>query len=183
MFFENIMKSITESMKEFQAFFQKNKDIKSLFLGVVVLIFILWLLTWIVLYIGFTKWEERGQFGDMFGAVNSLFSGMAFAGIIIAIILQKQELELQRKELEFTREELRRSAKAQEKAEEALSKQVYFLKETASINALTTVIENYDRKLKSCGSIEKMGIELKQKYYIELLEVKLEGLKEQKNNN
>ena len=27
-------------------------------------------------------WTNRGQFGDMFGAVNALFSGLAFAGII-----------------------------------------------------------------------------------------------------
>ena len=49
----------------------------------------------------------RGQFGDMFGAVNSLFSGLAFAGVIIAIILQSKELKLQREELEQTREELK----------------------------------------------------------------------------
>lgn len=50
---------------------------------------------------------ERGTIGDMFGAVNSLFSGLAFAGLIYTIFLQKNELGLQRKELEFTRDELR----------------------------------------------------------------------------
>lgn len=43
----------------------------------------------------------------MFGAMNTLFSGLAFAGIIFAITLQSQELELQRKELEQTRAELK----------------------------------------------------------------------------
>lgn len=50
---------------------------------------------------------ERGTIGDMFGAVNSLFSGLAFAGLIYTIFLQKNELGLQRKELEYTRDELR----------------------------------------------------------------------------
>ena len=50
----------------------------------------------------------------MFGAVNALFSGLAFAGLIIAILLQRQELQLQREELAETRKEIRRSAEAQE---------------------------------------------------------------------
>ena len=47
-----------------------------------------------------------GEFGDMFGVVNALFSGLAFLGVIIAILLQKKELTLQREELEQTRGEL-----------------------------------------------------------------------------
>jgi putative phage abortive infection protein len=50
--------------------------------------------------------SSAGEFGDMFGGVNALFSGLAFLGVIIAILLQKRELALQRKELEQTREEL-----------------------------------------------------------------------------
>lgn len=39
---------------------------------------------------------ERGTFGDMFGAVNALFSGLAFAGVVVAIVLQSQELRASR---------------------------------------------------------------------------------------
>lgn len=42
----------------------------------------------------------------MFGAVNALFSGLAFASLVYAIFLQRRELELQRQELAFTRAEL-----------------------------------------------------------------------------
>jgi len=35
--------------------------------------------------------SEAGTFGDMFGAVNALFSGLAFAGVIYALILQDNE--------------------------------------------------------------------------------------------
>lgn len=48
---------------------------------------------------------DRGTFGDMFGSVNALFSGLALAGIIITILLQKKELTLQREELSETRKE------------------------------------------------------------------------------
>lgn len=41
--------------------------------------------------------ERRGQFGDKFGAVNALFSGLAFAGLIITLVMQYYELRLQRK--------------------------------------------------------------------------------------
>lgn len=46
--------------------------------------------------------EERGIFGDMFGAIGALFSGFAFAGVIVTMLQQKEELELQRKELKQT---------------------------------------------------------------------------------
>lgn len=48
---------------------------------------------------------DAGTTGDMFGAVNALFSGLAFAGIIFTILLQRNELQLQREEIEETREE------------------------------------------------------------------------------
>jgi len=52
----------------------------------------------------FEDHQQRGTFGDQFGAINSLFSGLAFAGIIITILLQSRELSLQRNELKQTRE-------------------------------------------------------------------------------
>lgn len=40
--------------------------------------------------------STRGTFGDQFGAVNALFSGLAFTGLIYTIILQRRDLEIQR---------------------------------------------------------------------------------------
>lgn len=48
----------------------------------------------------------RGTFGDMFGAVNALFSGCAFATLIFTVWMQREELSLQRRELELTRKEM-----------------------------------------------------------------------------
>lgn len=69
---------------------------------------IAWILAW-VLTVSFipedSKGMSRGEFGDMFGGINALFSGLALAGIIFTISLQRKELKLQRKELKSTREE------------------------------------------------------------------------------
>lgn len=75
-----------------------------IFLGVI----ILWIANMIFATCYFPGSEDRGQFGDMFGAVNALFSGLAFAGVIWAIILQQQELEFQRQELESQRQEFQK---------------------------------------------------------------------------
>lgn len=52
------------------------------------------------------KGLSSNELGDSAGLANGLFSALAFAGVIYAIILQKKELRLQREELEHTREEL-----------------------------------------------------------------------------
>ena len=75
-----------------------------IFLG---LIFVLCIYT-IVLYRLSPDIGARGQFGDSFGFVNALFAGLAFASVIWAIILQRQELEFQRQELEFQRQEFQK---------------------------------------------------------------------------
>ena len=51
--------------------------------------------------------NRKALFGDSFGAVNALISAFAFAGLIVAFIIQRYELRLQWKELKNTREELR----------------------------------------------------------------------------
>ncbi len=56
------------------------------------------------------KWDFGGEFGDTFGALNALFSGLATGGVLIAILMQRQELIFQREELKLTRPELNRSA-------------------------------------------------------------------------
>lgn len=59
------------------------------------------------------EWSKSGVFGDTFGAINSLFSGLAFAGLLYTIFLQSRELKLQREELALTREQLTSSAVSQ----------------------------------------------------------------------
>ncbi len=83
---------------------QKNKKLEFIKIWSPLLVIIFWLLNLAtVLYFG--NFKESGVFGDTFGAVNALFSGLAFAGLIYAILLQQEELSLQRNELRLTREE------------------------------------------------------------------------------
>lgn len=49
--------------------------------------------------------NKYALFGDSFGAVNALISAFAFAGVIVAIVIQRNELRLQRKDLALQRKE------------------------------------------------------------------------------
>jgi hypothetical protein len=54
----------------------------------------------------FLPLTRTGDLGDGFAVIGALFPALAFGGVIVAIILQRQELRLQRQELSLTRNEL-----------------------------------------------------------------------------
>jgi len=87
-------------------------SIKTLAISILCLVIFLFLGYGIfVLYVIWpvTSWnvDKAGVFGDSFGLLTSLFSGLAFAGIVLTILLQREELQLQREELRLTREEMK----------------------------------------------------------------------------
>lgn len=92
--------------------------------------------------------NSAAWFGDSFGGINTLFSGLAFAGIIYTILLQKKELRLQREEFQETRNELKRSADAQEKAEAAFKKQTELMNKSALLEGLSQAVQFYREDLK-----------------------------------
>lgn len=65
-------------------------------------------------------WEQRGQFGDLFGVVNALFSGLAFAGLIITIRQQHIDLKYQRQAIEQTNQEMQNQTAEFDKQNETL---------------------------------------------------------------
>lgn len=98
-------------------------------------ILIIWGNTFLLLFADSDKGlGDVGKFGDMFGAVNALFSGLAFAGMIYAIVLQSRELaqtnkemgiqnemlELQKNELAKTNEMMEQQTKSLELQNETL---------------------------------------------------------------
>lgn len=103
---------------------------------------------WIFTYYTLNNLEkdDRGTFGDMFGGINSLFSGLAFCGIIISIIMQSEELKLQRDEIKQNREELKGSRIAQELQGKSLDRQAENLKISAKLSALNTLVSYYTEK-------------------------------------
>jgi hypothetical protein len=142
-------------------------------LGIVVI----YLVMAITIYYSFENWEDRGVFGDSFGAVNALFSGLAFSALIYTVHLQRKELGLQRKELEMTRAELSRSATAQEASERALTQQAKALESAAKLNAVSSVIEHYSIKIRSISSAsQRQEAERAQLEYLDRLEQLLQEL-------
>lgn len=81
----------------------KELDLIKLARNVGIIIIVIWIISLLVL--GFIV-ENGNLIGDSFGAVNALFSGFALAGIILTILMQREELKLQRNELKLTREEM-----------------------------------------------------------------------------
>lgn len=69
----------------------------------ILLVILIWIFAGFILI----KLDDPGKFGDMYGALNTLFTGLAFALLIYTAKLQRDELELQRDELAETREEIR----------------------------------------------------------------------------
>lgn len=96
-----------------------EKNIVLLMFGGVLLLF---LLNFSLVFIIDDK-EIRGTFGDQFGAVNALFSGLAFAGLIYTIILQRRDLKLQRQDLKLQRDELALTRKEMEEQTAEFEKQ------------------------------------------------------------
>ncbi len=87
------------------------------------------------------NWSDRGTFGDLFGGINSLFSGLALAGLLYTIISSKDDIDRQREEIELNRKELIKSRKTQEKSERALEEQVNQMRISIKISGLKTLID------------------------------------------
>lgn len=77
-------------------------EMKPFFVALLV-VSLLWLTNLILPLLMGSEVTSRGTFGDMFGAVNSLFSGAAFVGVVYAILLQRREVEIAREELSRTK--------------------------------------------------------------------------------
>lgn len=140
-------------------------------------VFVIWLISILIIPYIYSELTDRASFGDSFGLINSLFSGLAFAGIIYTILLQRKELSLQRKELQETREELKRSATAQEKSEKQQKRQSENLKMTAKLNALSTLISYYsdvETKNKMLNSSKQLEAQREQEIYINRIKQILE---------
>jgi len=110
-------------------------------------VLVVWAVLWILLILLIDDPAQRGQFGDMFGASTALFSGLAFAGVIIAMLYQREELSLQRQELALQRQELARSAEAQEQL-------VKTQERSALMNARATLMAHFSEGV-SFGNVDQ----------------------------
>lgn len=140
-----------------------GKHIKWVFIGIVIFVF----LSWFACYWFLIEREDRGIFGDMFGSVSALFSGLAFAGVIYTILLQTQELKYQREDNEMTREQLKRSAKAQEESMKIYAQQADAAYWAAKLSGLNSLFLASEKKIDELR--RKPGMSLGRKKELESL--------------
>lgn len=83
-----------------------------LLLSLITVVIVLWLLYWFLVDLLYPPGAEDGGgvFGDKFGALNALFSGLAFAGILYTIALQRQDLSIQSRQIAEAERERQRNA-------------------------------------------------------------------------
>ena len=108
-----------------------------------VVVLVLWGFGWWVPSRVTTNGAAAGQFGDKFGAVNALFSGLAFAGLIVTLLMQREELALQRDEMKQMREQYERTATAQEASEKVFQKQATATLIAARLQGFASIVDLY----------------------------------------
>lgn len=131
-------------------------------------VIVFWIVSCPVIGALYDQMPERGQFGDQFGAINALFSGLAFAGVIVAILLQGEELKLQRQELADTRAELKRQADAAERQEAALVNQRRAMLLSAAISGAAGLAEASRTGVQT--TIDRKAVEQLQKVLNQVLD-------------
>ena len=78
----------------------RRKGLQAIGIGIVIGIVVLWWTVPQLLTDGYPCMADRGAYGDTYGPVTALFTGLAFAFLTFTVYLQHEELGLQRKELE-----------------------------------------------------------------------------------
>lgn len=153
---------------------KKLKKTNIWIIGFVIVAFVLYasaiiILTWPISELSI---EKSGQFGDSFGVLTSLFSGLAFAGIIITILMQRIDLQIQHDELELTRKEIKGQKIELEKQNETMELQQF----EHSFFLLFDIFINYQEKItvdRSGGVFHKIVSGLKSDSIAQQFEIPL----------
>lgn len=112
-----------------------------------------------LIFLPYSK-EARGTFGDQFGAVNALFSGLAFAGLIYTIMLQRKDLKLQRQDLKLQRKELELTRKEMEEQTAEFEKQNETLKIQRFENTFFNMLSQFQEVVNSLSVTAKVKGEI-----------------------
>ena len=142
---------------------ESNQTNKNLFLKLLLVVVSIWLLSAVFIIYFLDDWSSRGTFGDLFGAVNALFSALAFAALIYTIVLQREEIKENREEIKLNRKELSKSSKLQQKAQQVLVEQVEQTHLSAKMNAMRTLVDYYNNQISNPKNSEEIIEKAKQK--------------------
>ena len=123
------------------------KHILNSFTALIIFTIAIWFLSAIGIMFFLDNWSDRGTFGDLFGAVNALFSGLAFAGLLYSLIENRKQISSQQEELLINRKELLKARKIQEKTEKAIEAQVAQMRNTARLSGLNTLVNYFTKTI------------------------------------
>lgn len=96
-----------------------------------------------------TRPDGPGTFGDMFGAVSSLFGGLSFFGVVIALMVQTYELKQQRQDQMAMLDSIRNLSNMQVELLNNLQVLTVAQSRESKIMNLQSMIGLIDEKLKS----------------------------------
>jgi hypothetical protein len=102
---------------------------------------------------------ERGAFGEMFGGINTLFSGLALLAVIYTILIQQKDLEQKSKEIKNMYKALSRVTDAQAISVTMQKKQTEILSNTALLKAYSAMLVYLDSAIR-----EMQGFDVANKY-------------------
>ncbi len=102
-------------------------------------------LTWPVTELSISK---AGTFGDSFGVITSLFTGLAFAGLFITLRYQREDLNITREEFVLTRNEMKQ---ARIDAEEQATERTFF----SMLNTYNNLVENLNARHPGMRTIQE----------------------------
>ena len=107
-----------------------NLNPKKIFWIATIVVFVICTAYIILMYCIFpSDSEKRGQFGDMFGFIGALFSGLAFAGLIVTMLQQREDLQNQKDEIQLQRKDLEAQTAALQLQKEEIAQTNKELKE------------------------------------------------------
>lgn len=157
---------------------EKDTSRKNIFAYLIIGVIVLWALSAFLTVTFLNQWSDRGTFGDLFGAVNALFSGLAFAALIYTIILQRDEIKANREEIVLNRKELAKGSKLQQKAQQVLMEQVAQTHLSAKMNAMRTLVDYYNNQIANPKSLPETieKAKEKRKKIIHLIDELIDGL-------
>lgn len=97
-----------------------------------------------------SEWSvsKAASLGDSFGILSSLFSGLAFAGLIVTIIMQNKTMKAQMEELELARKEYKRQGDALHAQKKILDEQFKAVQLQNFESTLYKLIEFKDKATK-----------------------------------
>jgi hypothetical protein len=102
-------------------------------------------------------WEVRGQFGDLFGFSNALFSGLGLGGIVYTLLLQVRQAEMQGAELRLARGEAARLLIKDTEQQVRVSEELDAIRRGNALTSITFLISYYEKRAALLRQQENSG--------------------------